>query len=322
MFRLVTRGSIEELMYLRQLYKMQLTSATIEDKSEELPMERRFRGVAGEKERKGELFGLANLLKFTDGTFWNYGKTAAATAKICGVKAYLTNDILERGIAEDLYNVATGNDDGLARIESALKKCDAGDSVTAQESVAMHDGGGDLDEALELGGESQVNIGIFERAPWSENVATNLPPVHEGERSVSETDARADCHSEGLLPESPTPLAEHEDVELLEDVGEQRWMQPAVMVIANEPVAGGEDVDNQWTSAAHVMQRVAANCVPVPTPQLEVKVMSSELGEGPSTCATQHGAPTKVSSSPRLPRKTVRKEKQKATGFSLHMPGK
>jgi hypothetical protein len=32
-----------------------------------------FTGVQGDKDRKGELFGMANLLKFVDGPFMNYG---------------------------------------------------------------------------------------------------------------------------------------------------------------------------------------------------------------------------------------------------------
>lgn len=42
---------------------------------------RLFRGVAGDKQRKGELFGAANLLKFRDGTFMDYGSNATVTDK-------------------------------------------------------------------------------------------------------------------------------------------------------------------------------------------------------------------------------------------------
>jgi len=73
-FRLVSRGTIEELKYLRQVYKTQLKSETIVDVNDEdrVQSARLFRGVEGDKSRKGELFGLGNLLKFKDGTFMNY----------------------------------------------------------------------------------------------------------------------------------------------------------------------------------------------------------------------------------------------------------
>jgi SNF2 family DNA or RNA helicase len=65
-FRLVSRGTIEELKYLRQVYKTQLTQETIVDPNDgdREKSARLFRGVAGDKDRKGELFGFANLFKF------------------------------------------------------------------------------------------------------------------------------------------------------------------------------------------------------------------------------------------------------------------
>lgn len=69
--RLVARGTIEELMYVRQVYKVQLKQETLgggEESAVPRPA-RMFRGVAGDTNRKGELFGLENLLKFKDGSF-------------------------------------------------------------------------------------------------------------------------------------------------------------------------------------------------------------------------------------------------------------
>jgi len=65
--RLVARGTVEELMYARQIYKVHLSKQTLS--SDVNQPARIFRGVAGNKERKGELFGLENLLKFKDGSF-------------------------------------------------------------------------------------------------------------------------------------------------------------------------------------------------------------------------------------------------------------
>ena len=52
-FRLISEGSIEEMMYLREVYKQQLGN-TIVEKSKQ---RRYFTGVAGDKHQQGELFG-------------------------------------------------------------------------------------------------------------------------------------------------------------------------------------------------------------------------------------------------------------------------
>lgn len=72
-FRLVCRGTIEELKYLRQVYKIQLKSETIIDDQREAS-KRIFRGVDKDQSRRGELFGVLNLLRFNDGPFMNYGR--------------------------------------------------------------------------------------------------------------------------------------------------------------------------------------------------------------------------------------------------------
>uniref|UniRef100_A0A7S4RME9 Helicase C-terminal domain-containing protein n=1 Tax=Ditylum brightwellii TaxID=49249 RepID=A0A7S4RME9_9STRA len=69
--RLVAEGTVEELMYARQIYKVQLkkqTLAGVDSRSGPQPA-RLFRGVDGDRNRKGELFGLENLLKFKVGSF-------------------------------------------------------------------------------------------------------------------------------------------------------------------------------------------------------------------------------------------------------------
>lgn len=67
--RLVARGTIEELMYARQVYKVQLKKQTLGHNTDGNNQPQIFRGVANDPNRKGELFGLENLLKFKDGSF-------------------------------------------------------------------------------------------------------------------------------------------------------------------------------------------------------------------------------------------------------------
>jgi hypothetical protein len=68
--RLISKGTIEEMVYLRQIYKSHLKKETLEgnvDKNSSAP--RVFRGVQGDSDRKGELFGTENLFRFKDGSF-------------------------------------------------------------------------------------------------------------------------------------------------------------------------------------------------------------------------------------------------------------
>lgn len=59
-FRLVSAGTIEEIVYARQIYKQQQANIGYGASTER----RYFTGVMGEGDRKGELFGLVNMLTF------------------------------------------------------------------------------------------------------------------------------------------------------------------------------------------------------------------------------------------------------------------
>lgn len=61
-FRLISLGTLEELMYVRQIYKQQLAEATLNGK--EAP--RYFEGVQGDATRQGELFGIRNMLQYNE----------------------------------------------------------------------------------------------------------------------------------------------------------------------------------------------------------------------------------------------------------------
>ncbi|XP_058682637.1 DNA excision repair protein ERCC-6-like 2 isoform X2 [Poecile atricapillus] len=58
-FRLISLGTVEEMMYLRQVYKQQLHCAVIGTEN----ARRYFEAVQGSKEHQGELFGIHNLFK-------------------------------------------------------------------------------------------------------------------------------------------------------------------------------------------------------------------------------------------------------------------
>ncbi|XP_036317214.1 DNA excision repair protein ERCC-6-like 2 [Pipistrellus kuhlii] len=58
-FRLISLGTVEEIMYLRQVYKQQLQCVVVGSEN----AKRYFEAVQGSKEHRGELFGLYNLFK-------------------------------------------------------------------------------------------------------------------------------------------------------------------------------------------------------------------------------------------------------------------
>jgi hypothetical protein len=87
--------SVEEQKYLRQIYKKQLTSETIMEKadSKHVPLARLFRGVADDRERRGELFGYSNLLRFEETTLGRYNTDPGETRKY-GIDVYTDRNIL------------------------------------------------------------------------------------------------------------------------------------------------------------------------------------------------------------------------------------
>lgn len=62
-FRLVSAGTIEEIVYARQIYKQQQANIGYNASSER----RYFSGVQDRKEKKGEIFGLKNMFSFEEG---------------------------------------------------------------------------------------------------------------------------------------------------------------------------------------------------------------------------------------------------------------
>lgn len=61
-FRLVSQGTLEEIVYARQVYKQQMSSIGLSATSER----RYFTGVQDRKDQKGEIFGLHNLFAYQD----------------------------------------------------------------------------------------------------------------------------------------------------------------------------------------------------------------------------------------------------------------
>ncbi|TGZ80672.1 hypothetical protein EX30DRAFT_331845 [Ascodesmis nigricans] len=93
-FRLVSSGTIEEIVYARQIYKQQQANIGYEASTER----RYFTGVMDDDKNKGELFGLKNLFSFQENTILQdiVNKTNIAEQKagvmVVGMESQLDDD--------------------------------------------------------------------------------------------------------------------------------------------------------------------------------------------------------------------------------------
>ena len=95
---------------------MQLKNETIVDVDEARrnTAARLFRGVDGDRSRQGELFGTANLLRFKDGTFMQYGDQTRDSQKYGG-GIYTVESLISaaQSAGEEALEAVVGDDDGV-----------------------------------------------------------------------------------------------------------------------------------------------------------------------------------------------------------------
>ena len=70
-FRLVSKGTIEEMTFMRQLYKKAITRSALEKGGEEKNKYDKAKFTAVQNEHNGELFGVENLLKYSEDSFFD-----------------------------------------------------------------------------------------------------------------------------------------------------------------------------------------------------------------------------------------------------------
>ena len=96
------------------MYKKQLKNETIVDVQEAQRdvAARLFRGVDGDTSRRGELFGIANLFRFKDGTFMSYGDETRDSHR-CGGNVYSEASLISAAQAagDGALEAAVGGDD-------------------------------------------------------------------------------------------------------------------------------------------------------------------------------------------------------------------
>ncbi|KAF1329435.1 DNA repair and recombination protein rad26, partial [Globisporangium splendens] len=165
-YRLITLGTIEEMIYVRQIYKQQLSDTTL--KGVKAP--RYFEGVQGDRNQQGELFGIRNLLCWKEGGVLkgiqdayrrgnddlliqenriDYSKAQSKSS--AHQKAYKRVDEEMVDIADEIVsNIVVQEGDSTA----------AEQSNTTPRKIADHDGESDTDEYLLNGAKTFMHEAI------------------------------------------------------------------------------------------------------------------------------------------------------------------
>ncbi|KAH0563330.1 hypothetical protein GP486_002106 [Trichoglossum hirsutum] len=174
-FRLVSAGTIEEIVYARQIYKQQQANIGYNASTER----RYFKGVQEKKDQKGEIFGLSNLFSYQGGSVVLrdiVNKTNVAESK-AGVDVIQVDMDQAASDAEDPLNdeeedkamnqLATlvMKGEALAAKKSSLRKTDAVQAILAGAGVEY------THENSEVIGSSKIEAHLSKRA---ENAGNDL----------------------------------------------------------------------------------------------------------------------------------------------------
>ncbi|XP_071481767.1 uncharacterized protein [Diadema antillarum] len=193
-YRLVSRGSIEENMYLRQVYKQQLASVAMTTEN----AKRYFTAVAGDKEQQGELFGLQNLFKLR-------------TDNVC-----LTESVIQREEKTEM-----GLSMAKYKPQADIKKAEDGacDELLRDEEDVKDDTGSD-DDIHGMGSELDV---ICDNDDAEETSGTNEKPGNDDDEVEDERIDDFDDSEQQEEKEEEEEEIEEKDEEKKSDKNE--WQQ-------------------------------------------------------------------------------------------------
>lgn len=189
--RLVASGTIDELKYMRQIYKVQQKTQATEVGKKSTSQQRIFRGVEGEKHRKGELFGLENLLKFKDDSFVleHICKTTKIDGKImnevydesdvAGAINYMNKTGIETIFGERSFPESSSHRNKAGRLQAngveSISSTNIDVTTSKRDSTMDHNdflfGDNDAnssvqdddDDSIELGAETQMVLDAYDR---------------------------------------------------------------------------------------------------------------------------------------------------------------
>ncbi|KKY39516.1 putative dna repair protein rad26 [Diaporthe ampelina] len=188
-FRLVSAGTIEEIVYARQIYKQQQANIGYNASSER----RYFKGVQQDPERKGELFGLQNLFKFQADKvvlkdIVNATNIAEARAGVHLFDVDMTK-VEEDNELSQIKKETTGDDDednGISQLAALVKSEHPDDLVKkadepkkdAIQAILASAGVEYTHENSEVIGSSKVEAQLSRRAKLAEEMDIDDPEAH------------------------------------------------------------------------------------------------------------------------------------------------
>lgn len=175
-FRLISAGTIEEIVYARQIYKQQQANIGYNASNER----RYFRGVQDQKEKKGEIFGLANLFSYqgdnivlrdiVNKTNVAESRVGVSVISLDGYSEEDEDDPLSSGEHEDAVMsqlsdlIKKGSVDDLTKsLKPTPKKTDAVQAILAGAGVQY------THENSEVIGTSKIEAHLSRRAAENEN---------------------------------------------------------------------------------------------------------------------------------------------------------
>lgn len=141
-FRLVSQGTLEEIVYARQIYKQQQANIGYNATTER----RYFQGVRGRQDQKGEIFGLNNLFAYQDDNIVLkdiVNKTNIAESKadlhVASLELEGVEDVRDDELRED---DEAGDDDDDDPLQASMKTEDGHEDTVMSQLAAMITGDG------------------------------------------------------------------------------------------------------------------------------------------------------------------------------------
>lgn len=222
-FRLLGAGSLEELIYSRQIYKQQLSNIAVSGKIER----RYFEGVQDDKKFQGELFGICNLFRdLSDKLFTSeiiemhgeHGKSSATEAT--GIREIVDTDLF--GSQENRKSsTATTHTDDQKLVDFGIVYAHRNEDVVNMRTDGREKGGADetVQSSLEeLLSKNETKHTAMEK-PYSSEEKRKLARSHSLEQKKKEFSCIASFmgmddleFSKWLLSASP-----HQRSEVLQD---------------------------------------------------------------------------------------------------------
>ena len=258
-FRLISAGTIEEVVYARQIYKQQQANIAYTASTER----RYFKGVQESKDKRGEIFGLANLLAFQGETMILrdiVNKTNVAESRagvtIAGLEideqsgsqdravdenealSQVVDEIIEAGqSSKKRKKVDDGNEDPAA----PDKKKAARDPILA---ILAGAGVEYTHENSEVIGSSTVEAGLSRRALEAGN------DLHLGDQKIFEDSQRAQKQQQQQQPQEDP---DDDDLQILDNDNNDEGPDMAMKTVSWEYHPPLEVRQRQFCSMAKIM---------------------------------------------------------------------